>query len=87
MRDPEMFKYDVRVRERMVKAGRLSSDELSKQLAALPDVEENAVSIELEQPALGRADGSGTSRTSAPPPPVVAAIVEPEVEGVQGLVP
>jgi hypothetical protein len=85
MRDPEMFRYDVRVRERMMKAGRLTPDELAKQLAGLVDVESNAASIELEQPALGRADGVGSTRASVPPPALSTA--DRDAEGAQGSMP
>jgi hypothetical protein len=85
MRDPELFKFDVRVRERMMKAGRLSPDELNKQLATLEDVEGNGVSIELEQPALGRTDGAGSARASVPPP--VLSTADRDTEGTQGSMP
>lgn len=68
MRDPEMFKYDVRVRERMMRAGRLSTDEVDKMLSALPDVEANAVQLDLEQPAVGHADGAKTGASAAEEP-------------------
>lgn len=85
MRDPEMFRFDVRIRERMMKAGRLSPEDLAKQLGALVDVESNCVTVDLEQPALGRADGSGSNRASVPPPMLSTA--ERDVEGVQGQLP
>lgn len=85
MRDPDMFKFDVRVRERMMKAGRLTPDELTKQLATLEDVDANGVAIELEQPALGRADGAGVARASVPPPALSTA--DRDTEGTQGLIP
>lgn len=68
MRDPEIFKYDVRVRERMLKAGRLAPEDLANLLAALPDVEANGAPIELDQPAL------------APRPAVDAAAASPARE-------
>src|SRR4051812_45437863 len=49
---PEFFKYDIRVRERMLKRGELSASELSKHVDALADVAEQVVEIELKQPAL-----------------------------------
>jgi len=85
MRDPEMFKFDVRVRDRMLKAGRLTPDELAKQLGALEDVEANGALSELEQPALGRSDGTSSSRASVPPP--VLSTADREVEGTQGSMP
>lgn len=85
MRDPVMFKFDVRVRERMIKAGRLTPDELNKQLATLEDVEANGAPIDLEQPALGRSDGAGQSRASVPPPAISTA--DRDAEGNQGLMP
>ncbi len=52
MRDPEMFKYDVRVRERMLRAGRITTEEVSRVLDALPDLETSIESVSLNQPAL-----------------------------------
>jgi hypothetical protein len=85
MRDPEIFKYDVRVRDRMLKTGRLVPDELNRQLAGLADVETNAATIELEQPALGRSEGPGSTRASVPPPALSTA--DRDTEGTQGSMP
>jgi len=49
---PENFKYDVRVRERMLKRGLLTESELSKHVDALADVTDQLVEVELKQPAL-----------------------------------
>ena len=49
---PEFFKYDIRVRERMLKRGELSASELSKHVDALADVTDLVVEVELKQPAL-----------------------------------
>jgi hypothetical protein len=49
---PENFKYDVRVRERMLKRGLLTESELSKHVDALADVTDQVVEVELKQPAL-----------------------------------
>jgi len=56
MSDPEIFKFDVRVRDRMLRSGRLKADELEKLLSALPDVESEAEPLGLGQPALSRSD-------------------------------
>jgi hypothetical protein len=78
MRDPEIFKFDVRVRERLLKSGRLKSEELEQQLASLVDVEENSVPLELDQPALGRTDGVSMNRPSIAPPTLSTADRDPE---------
>ena len=52
MRDPDMFKYDVRVRDRMLRAGRITSDDVGRLLDALPDLETSIESVPLNQPAL-----------------------------------
>jgi len=52
MRDPDMFKYDVRVRERMLRAGRITADEVGRLLHALPDLEASLEPVPLNQPAL-----------------------------------
>jgi len=49
---PENFKYDVRVRERMLKRGLLTESELSKHVEALADVADQVIEVELKQPAL-----------------------------------
>jgi len=49
---PENFKYDVRVRERMLKRGLLTDSELGKHIDALADVTDQVVEVELKQPAL-----------------------------------
>ena len=49
---PEFFKYDIRVRERMLKRGELSASELSKHVDALADVADQVIEVELKQPAL-----------------------------------
>jgi len=49
---PENFKYDVRVRERMLKRGLLTEAELAKHIDAATDVTDLVVEVELKQPAL-----------------------------------
>ena len=49
---PENFKYDVRVRERMLKRGLLTEGELTKHVDGLADVTDQVVEVELKQPAL-----------------------------------
>ena len=49
---PENFKYDVRVRERMLKRGLLTDSELTKHIDAATDVADLVVEVELKQPAL-----------------------------------
>src|SRR5882762_5410135 len=49
---PEFFKYDIRVRERMLKRGELTASEISKHVDALADVTDQVIEVELKQPAL-----------------------------------
>ena len=71
MRDPEMFKYDVRVRDRMLRAGRISVEEVNGLLAALPDSESECEVVALNQPALDlAASQTVTARQSNPPAPL-----------------
>jgi hypothetical protein len=81
MREPEIFKFDVRVRERMLKSGRLVLEDLTKHVESAVNVEENVMSIELEQPALGRPDGSALNRPSVAPPVLSTADRDPEGTG------
>jgi len=55
MRNPDVFKYDVRVRDRMLRAGRITSEEVGRILEALPDLESSVESVPLNQPALDAA--------------------------------
>ena len=75
MRDPDIFKYDVRVRDRMLRAGRVNTDDIARLLDALPDLEANLDIVTLNQPALdAAAAGAGAvvasaTRQSVPPSP------------------
>jgi hypothetical protein len=52
MNRPESFKYDTRIRNRLLDNGMLNSEEVDKHLAALADVQDSAETLALEQPAL-----------------------------------
>lgn len=51
MSEENSFRYDVRVRENLLKKGLLTEEELQNHLSALPDVESEAEPLGLEQPA------------------------------------
>jgi len=72
---PENFKYDVRVRERMLKRGILTESELSKHVEALADVTDLVIEVELKQPALQR-ESERVERvvSRSAPRPVVAHV-------------
>jgi len=72
---PENFKYDVRVRERMLKRGLLTESELTKHVEALADVTDQVIEVELKQPALVK-ESERVERvvTRAAPRPVVSAL-------------
>ncbi len=65
MRDPELFKYDVRVRERMLRAGRITGEEITQVLEGLPDLEGAAEVVPLNQPALDAAAVSATRQSGS----------------------
>ena len=72
---PENFKYDVRVRERMLKRGLLTESELSKHVDALADVTDLLVEVELKQPALVKESERGERVVSrSAPRPVVSHV-------------
>jgi hypothetical protein len=48
----DTLKNDIRVRDRLVRKNQLTDDEVERQDAALLDVEDKAVVLELKQPAL-----------------------------------
>jgi hypothetical protein len=70
MRDPDIFKYDVRVRDRMLRAGRITTEEIARVLDALPDLDASLEIVTLNQPALDAAAVAAASapRQSVPPP-------------------
>jgi hypothetical protein len=72
---PEFFKYDIRVRERMLKRGMLTDSELGKHVDALADVADQVIEVELKQPALQKEserEARIVSRTA--PRPVIAHV-------------
>lgn len=54
-----VWAFDLRVRERMLSGGGLDPKTVERYLAELPDLEGHAENLAIEQPALGRGDGSG----------------------------
>jgi hypothetical protein len=76
MTGSDIFKLDVRIRERMLRKGLLSEADLNKHLEALPDVASQGEDLVLRQPALHRFDESAprprppAPRSVPPPPPV-----------------
>ena len=57
MSDSNIFKLDVRVRERMLARGQVTEEEIKKHLDALPDTEQHGEAIQQAQPALGSSPG------------------------------
>jgi len=78
MRDPEMFKYDVRVRERMLRGGRITVEEVTSLLQALPDVESECEDVLLPQPALDLAAAAATRQAAYSPAPALSESQEDE---------
>ena len=74
---PELFKYDLRVRERLQRKRQLTESEVDQHLSSLSDVSGNAIEIELKQPALQteaeRAENSVIVRPAPPRPISIAA--------------
>jgi hypothetical protein len=48
----EEFRFDVRIRERMLKKGAVGREELDRRLTSLPDMAEQAEIIELDPPGV-----------------------------------
>jgi len=72
---PEDFKYDMRVRERMLRRGELTEAELTKHVDGLTDVAELLVEVELKQPALQReSEREARIVSRSAPRPVVAHV-------------
>jgi hypothetical protein len=69
MTNPESFKFDMRVRERMLRRTAITDAELARHLEALRDVESQCDEMPIKQPALAR-HGHGeafAARQSATP--------------------
>jgi hypothetical protein len=80
MTGSELFKFDVRIRERMLRKSVLSDADVAKHLDALPDLTGQCDEMPLRQPALHRPDDGAASRMvkSVPPPrPVPQAPAAP----------
>src|SRR5215510_11172885 len=60
---PENFKFDVRIRARMLAKGGLSEGDVQKHLEALQDAASSVESVDISQPAIG------TPAERPPPPP------------------
>ncbi len=58
----EDFRFDTRIRDRMLKRGEVKKEELETRLQGLPDREEEAVAVELEQPAVVASREEGTNQ-------------------------
>jgi hypothetical protein len=72
---PEFFKYDIRVRERMLKRGMLTDSELSKHVDALADVSDQVIEVELKQPALQKeSEREARIVSRSAPRPVIAHV-------------
>jgi hypothetical protein len=48
----EDFRFDIRIRDRMVEAGNITKEQVEARLSALKDVEPESELVELEQPGL-----------------------------------
>lgn len=67
MSNGELFKYDVRVRERFVTGGEITKSDVERYLTALVDVADQCEDVDLEQPALAKeADSSKEPPVEAP---------------------
>ena len=64
MTDSDLFKYDVRVRERMIRRGQLSEADVSRHLDGLPDAEAKGEAVPQHQPALGVGEGDDDEEVS-----------------------
>jgi hypothetical protein len=69
---PDALKFDIRVRERLLGDGVLLDSEVQKHLAALPDLDGQAVDLTIKQPALSNESDRDIVivRTSGVRPPV-----------------
>jgi hypothetical protein len=75
----DTLKNDIRVRDRLLRKNLLSDDEVERQDAALLDVEDKAVVLELKQPALQKESERAIDgpRISRPAPAARPAPIRP----------
>jgi hypothetical protein len=73
------LKNDIRVRDRLLRKNQLTEDEVERQDAALLDVEDKAVVLELKQPALQKESERAIDgpRISRPAPAARPAPIRP----------
>ena len=76
MSQSDLFRFDVRVRERMTRRGLLSESELEKHLGSLSDQEGRYDALPLTQPALLRVSEPPPPPSQPPPPQAAAAPVD-----------
>lgn len=65
----KLVDYDVRVRERNLKSGLLTREEVDKHLAAVPDVSTNAQTVEVLPPGAPHEEPKAEVKAEAPTPP------------------
>jgi hypothetical protein len=75
----DTLKNDIRVRDRLMRKNQLTEDEVERQDAALLDVEDKAVVLELKQPALQKESERAIDgpRISRPAPAARPAPIRP----------
>jgi hypothetical protein len=75
----DSLKNDIRVRDRLLRKNQLTDDEVERQDAALLDVEDKAVVLELKQPALQKESERAIDgpRISRPAPAARPAPIRP----------
>lgn len=75
----DILKNDIRVRDRLLRKNLLTEDEAQRQDSALLDVEDNAVALELKQPALQKESERAIDgpRISRPAPAARPAPIRP----------
>jgi hypothetical protein len=75
----DSLKNDIRVRDRLLRKNLLTEDEVERQDAALLDVEDKAVTLELKQPALQKESERAIDgpRISRPAPAARPAPIRP----------
>jgi hypothetical protein len=62
----EEFRFDTRIRERMLKKGLIAEPEVAQRLEALSDLSEQTETVELEQPGLAPRDSEAQADKEAP---------------------
>ncbi len=78
MSDAELLKYDIRARERLLRQGANTPEQIRAYLDALPDLADRCDALPVDQPALLRSESERHARAVEPAARMMAPAPEAE---------